>query len=73
MKKLRYLLSFIVIGLLSGVSAIAQPPPDPELGDPDDNVVPITGLEYLLIAGGAMGGYKLFKKKKAEGAEENEQ
>lgn len=71
MKKLRYLLSFIVIGLLSGVSAIAQPPPDPELGDPD--VVPITGLEYLLIAGGAMGGYKLFKKKKAEGAEENEQ
>lgn len=72
MKKLRYLLSFIVIGLLSGVSAIAQPP-DPQLGDPDDNVVPITGLEYLLIAGGAMGGYKLFKKKKAEGAEENEQ
>jgi hypothetical protein len=72
MKSLRYFRNCVFITLLSGTAAIAQPP-DPQLGDPDDNVVPITGLEYLLIAGGAMGGYKLFKKKKAEGAEENEQ
>ena len=64
MKSLRYLLCCLVFVLLSGAVTLAQPP-DPEAGDPDDNVVPITGIEYLLIAGGAMGGYKLFKKKKA--------
>jgi hypothetical protein len=30
-------------------------------GDPDK--VPITGLEYLLVSGGILGGYKLFKKR----------
>lgn len=66
MKSLRYLVLSVVLVFLSGAVAVAQPP-DPELGDPDDNVVPITGLEYLLLAGGAMGGYKLFKKRQAEG------
>ena len=40
--------------------AIAQPG-DPG-GDPD-NPVPITGIEYLLIAGGLFGARKLIKKK----------
>lgn len=64
MKSLRYLFFSIGFVFLTGVSLFAQPP-DPQT-DPDDNVVPITGIEYLLLAGGAMGGYKLFKKKKAE-------
>ena len=52
-----------VIVLFSAISASAQPE-DPA-GDPDA-VVPITGFEYLLLAGGALGGYKLFKRKKDE-------
>lgn len=64
MKSLRYLPYCFVFILLSGASIMAQPP-DPQ-ADPDDNVVPITGIEWLLVAGGAMGGYKLFKKKNTE-------
>lgn len=52
--------------LSSAASVIAQPaipvnPPTPEAPP-----VPLTGVEWLLIAGGAMGGYKLFKKKNAQ-------
>ena len=51
----------------------AQVPPDPGPPEnppiPDDNPVPITGLEYLLISGGILGGYKLFKAKKKENPE----
>lgn len=45
--------------LLTSVLAIAQPGPPP----PDPPVVPITGLEYLLLGGGAYGIYKLSRKK----------
>ncbi len=45
--------------LLTSVLAIAQPGPPP----PDPQVVPITGLEYLLLGGGAYGIYKLSRKK----------
>lgn len=58
----KYSILFSLILVLIADVALAQPA-NPA-GDPD--VVPITGLEYLLIAGGALGGYKLFKKKKAE-------
>ena len=39
----------------------AQAVPTNPNGDPD--AVPITGLEYLLISGGVLGGYKLLRKK----------
>ena len=51
-------LSFV---LLTAVSVSAQPD-DPPV--PDDVPVPITGLEYLIISGGILGGYKLYKNKK---------
>ena len=45
--------------LLTSVLAMAQPGPPP----PDPQVVPITGLEYLLLGGGAYGIYRLSRKK----------
>jgi hypothetical protein len=40
------------------MKALAQPgDPDPP-GDP----VPLTGIELLLAAGGALGGYSIFRK-----------
>lgn len=56
---MRIFLSSIYLVLLSSVLAIAQPGPPP----PDPEVVPITGLEYLLLGGGAYGIYRLSKKK----------
>lgn len=41
--------------------AQAQPAEDPET-DPD--AVPITGIEYLIIGGGAYGVSRLLRKKK---------
>lgn len=40
----------------------AQPgnPPTP------DDPVPLTGIEFLFAAGGALGGYKLFKRFRGE-------
>lgn len=58
----KYSILLSLVFVLIAQIALAQP--GNPAGDPD--VVPITGLEYLLIAGGALGGYKLFKKKKAE-------
>jgi hypothetical protein len=43
--------------LITSVSLAAQPDNPPP---PDDVPVPITGLEYLLISGGILGGYKLY-------------
>jgi len=46
--------------LLTVITVSAQPPnPDAV----DDQPVPITGLEYLLISGGILGGYKMFKNR----------
>ena len=53
----KFSILFSLILVLIADVALAQPA-NPA-SDPD--VVPITGLEYLLIAGGALGGYKLFK------------
>jgi len=51
------------------IARVAFSQPANPMADPD--VVPITGVEWLLIAGGAMGGYKLLKKKR-EDADESE-
>jgi hypothetical protein len=64
----------LIIFLLSTMSVVAwaqppQPPapasqpPDPQ-GDPD--AVPITGIEYLILAGSAYGIYRVRKNKKFE-------
>jgi hypothetical protein len=55
----------IYLVLLTSVLALAQPGPPP----PDPDVVPITGLEYLLIGGGAYGLYKLSRKKNSKNNE----
>jgi hypothetical protein len=51
----------LLLVLLTTVCLVAQPDNPPP---PDDTPVPITGLEYLLISGGILGGYKLFKNRK---------
>jgi hypothetical protein len=56
-------LSIVVLFLpifLAAVTVAAQPTDPGGGGDPDK--VPITGIEYLLVSGGLLGGYKLFKK-----------
>jgi hypothetical protein len=47
---------FVVLG-----TEIQAQPPNPGGGD-DPDKVPITGIELLLVSGGLLGGYKLFKK-----------
>ena len=49
------LLSLLVV-LSFHVSAQPGDPPIP------DDPVPLTGIEFLFAAGGALGGYKLLKK-----------
>ena len=55
----------ILIILFSGMACIGwsqpQQPQDPA-GDPD--AVPITGIEYLLLAGGAYGVSRFLKNRK---------
>ncbi len=61
MKNILKLLTFSILFLVTICSLNAQPgPPDP----PDDNPVPITGIEYLIAAGAAFGAKKLNDKKK---------
>jgi len=79
-KKIIKILSLALIGLVYCTTLVAQPdaksaqpetkdnnagrppgPPDP----PDDNPVPITGIEYLIAAGAAFGAKKLYDKKKS--------
>jgi hypothetical protein len=53
---------FIFTVVLS-YQAVGQPnnPPPPE-----DQPVPLTGVELLLLAGGAWGGFKLIRKEKSD-------
>ncbi len=52
----------IYLLLISSSSALAHPqPPGDHGGDPD---VPITGIEILIGAGGALGVKKMLDKKK---------
>jgi hypothetical protein len=52
--------------LLTSASVVAQPTGPPP---PDPPVVPFTGLEYLLLGGGAYGIYKLSRKKNSKNNE----
>jgi hypothetical protein len=45
----------------------AQAQPGNPAGDPD--VVPITGLEYLLIGGGVYGASRLMRRKKEKSSD----
>ena len=47
--------------LLTSIFLVAQPKPGPPPPDPD--IVPITGIEYLLLGGGAYGVYRFSKRK----------
>lgn len=49
----------ITIILLTSIVVRAQPNNPPQNPDP----VPITGIEYLLIGGGAYGVYRFSKKR----------
>jgi hypothetical protein len=62
-------LSVVVFLLLVSLSAdvLAQPGgPGNPAGGHDPDRVPITGIEFLLVSGGLLGGYKLLKRKPAE-------
>jgi hypothetical protein len=59
-------LAFLAFLFLSSNWAQAQPG-NPGNGDPD--VVPITGLEYLLIGGGVYGASRLMRRKKDKSAD----
>jgi Flp pilus assembly protein TadB len=61
-KKLSAAIVLVLPLAFLSLPSIAQPGPgNPQNGDPD--VVPITGIEYLLVSGGLLGGYKLLKRK----------
>ncbi|HTE33053.1 MAG TPA: hypothetical protein VK666_21870 [Chryseolinea sp.] len=57
--------AFVILFSVITTLALSQPvqPQDPQ-GDPD--AVPFTGLEYLLVSGGAYGVAQLLRKKKAK-------
>jgi hypothetical protein len=57
------ILGYLITLVVNISVASAQPgPPDP----PDDNQVPITGIEYLIAAGAAFGAKKIYDKRKSK-------
>lgn len=59
MSKAPLSIAIVTFLLLTAVFTLQAQPADPQ-GNPD--IVPITGLEYLLIGGGAYGIYRLRKR-----------
>ena len=57
-KKILFIVVLYLPVFLAAVAVNAQP------GNPGDDPdkVPITGMEYLLVSGALLGGYKLLKK-----------
>jgi hypothetical protein len=53
----------VLLVVLASTLLCAQPDNPPP---PDDTPVPLTGLEYLLISGGILGGYKMFRNRTKE-------
>lgn len=62
MKIFLFSLYLVLLTFASIAQPTGPPPPDPP-------VVPFTGLEYLLLGGGAYGIYKLSKKKNSKNNE----
>lgn len=58
------LVGVVLLVVTVSVPLFAQPGDPP---GPGDNPVPITGIEWLLLGGGALGGYKFFKNKFQKG------
>ena len=61
MKTFKIFVGIVLLALTVVSTEISAQPGDP--GDPGDNPVPISGIEILLLTGGALGGYKIFKNK----------
>lgn len=57
---LKTLVVIIFLSTVVSFQLLAQPG---NPGDPGDNPVPITGIEWLLLGGSALGGYKFFKNR----------
>ena len=57
---MRLVLLSIKLILFTSIVGFAQP----NLPPPDPDRVPISGIEYLLVGGGAYGIYRVSKKKK---------
>jgi len=57
---MKVLLSALVLMLFASYHSIAQPQGGPQPQNPP--AVPITGIEILLVGGGAYGIYRLTKK-----------
>ncbi|MFQ3214656.1 MAG: hypothetical protein ACI9C9_002196 [Marivirga sp.] len=62
---MKRLIVTLIIYIFTGYQIFSQPGGGPP-GDPGDNPVPITGIEYLLAAGAAFGAKKIYEKKKAK-------
>jgi hypothetical protein len=62
MPKSIYKIALVIFFCFFSTQLLSQPT-DPG-GDPDDNPVPITGIEYLIAAGAAFGAKKLHDKRK---------
>lgn len=54
----------ITIFSVISIMGWSQPQPQPHNPSGDPDAVPITGIEYLLIGGGAYGVSRLLKNKK---------
>ena len=65
MKRVILLILFFLSSFLVG-HVIAQPPPGggPSNGKPPDHAAPITGIEWLLLAGAGFGAKKFYDKRK---------
>ena len=61
-------IAFVI--LLSGIATFAWSQPQPQNPQTDpDNPVPITGIEYLLIGGGAYGVSRILKNRNKKNTE----
>lgn len=64
MNHFKSIIYIVAISFLSFGALKAQP--NPGGGDDPENPVPITGIEYLLAAGAALGIKKFYDKKKKQ-------
>jgi hypothetical protein len=64
---MKSLLPIIIYILVSSATCLAQPnPPGPPNGGGKPGSVPISGIEWLLLAGGLLGGKKAIQRLKSK-------